>query len=360
MAFGNDIVLISILVISAKHWRKCVPELSARGAIHQSQAIQSLIVLLSQVDTTAADLAFASSLILCMAELFDGESTSWKFHLTCAKRLLHAARTQRRQGGPASHHRFLLRLCHFLDSAAATSTCRPPIVEDIQDQDDVVANRARPPYHVFEANQPVSDDDENRAVYGIPKALFHLVDRVNTVAYQRPFRKDEASDAEFRRQAAKVEQLIDSWSFEYGGVSQAVSKLCYGDPDAYHAVTAFEWTLRLRLHPIVEGYGLEDPIVGAAVLGIVESTQMIHYGSPRESCLLFPLIMVGGACSSLEDRFILQDRLLVMERTCGFGYIYNARELLEHVWTRRKESASGAIVNWARIRFEEMEGLVIF
>lgn len=360
MASANSIVLTSILALSAKHWRKCVPELAARGAVHQSQATQSLAELLPQVDKTAADLALISSLVLCMAELFDGESTSWKLHLTGAKRLLDALRTQKRHGGIASHHRFLVRLYRFLDSAATTSTCRPPIVEDVQAQDDLAANGTEGPSNPSEASQPVSDTEEDFAVYGIPKALFHLVDRVNTVAYQRRFRKDDASDVEFRRQAAKVEQLIDSWSYEYGGISQAVSKLCYGDPDAYHAVTAFEWALRLRLHQIVEGYGLGDPIVSAAVHGIVDSIQMIRYGSPLEPCLLFPLVMAGGACSSLEHRLILQDRLLIMERTCGFGYIYNARELLERVWKRRKESASSAIVNWARIRFEEMEGLVIF
>lgn len=360
MAYGNDIVLGSILALSAKHWRKSVPELAARGTIYQSQTTQSLAVLLPQVDRTAADVALVSSLVLCMAELFDGESTSWKLHLTGAKRLLDALRTQKRRSGTASHHKFLVRLYHFLDSAATTSTCRPPIVEDVQDQDDSATSRALGPPNMPGVTQSVSDEDEDLAIYGIPKALFHLVDRVNTVAYRRRFRKDEASNAEFRRQAAKVEQLIDSWSYEYGGVSQAVSKLCNGDPDAYHAVTAFEWALRLRLHQIVEGYGLEDPIVGAAVHGIVESTQMIRYGSPLESCLLFPLVMAGGACTSLEHRLILQDRLLVMERTCGFGYIYNARELLERVWKCRKENASGGIVNWARIRFEEMEGLVIF
>jgi transcriptional activator protein UGA3 len=359
LAAENEIVLNSVLALSAKHWRKCMPELAARGTIHQSQAAQSLAVLLPQVDRTAADLALVSSLVLCMTELFDGVSTSWKFHLTGAKRLLDALQTQKRRGGMTTHHRFLVRLYRFLDSATTTSTCRPPIIEEIQDQDNVIADGEQELISTHEVLQP-GNEDEDSAVYGIPKPLFHLVDRVNTIAYRRRFRKDEASDTEFRHQASKVEQLIDSWSYEYGSVSQAVSKLCFGDPDAYHASIAFEWALRLRLHQIVEGYGLDHAILDDAVNGIIDSTQKIRYGSPLESCLLFPLVMAGGTCSSLEHRLVIQDRLMVMERTCGFGYVYNARELLERVWKRRKQSVPGAVVNWARIRFEEMNGLVIF
>ncbi|CAO2658302.1 Nn.00g060250.m01.CDS01 [Neocucurbitaria sp. VM-36] len=359
LASNNEIVLDSILALSAKHWRKCMPELAARGAIHQSQATRSLAVLLPQVDRTAADLALVSSLVLCMTELFDGVSTSWKFHLSGAKRLLDALKTQKRQGGTTTHHKFLVRLYHFLDSATTTSTCRPPIIEENEDQNEAIVNGAQDSVNSTEVLQ-TGYDDEDSAVYGIPKPLFHLVDRVNTLAYKRRFRKDEASDTDFRRQAAKVEQLIDNWSYEYGSVPQAVSKLCFGDLDAYHAATAFEWALRLRLHQIVEGYGLDNPVVDDAVNCIVESTQKIRYGSALESCLLFPLVMAGGACSSLEHRLVIQDRLMVMERTCGFGYVYNARELLERVWKRRTQGVPGAVVNWARIRFEEMDGLVIF
>ncbi|KAF2703774.1 hypothetical protein K504DRAFT_485541 [Pleomassaria siparia CBS 279.74] len=359
LADENEIVLNSILALSAKHWRKCMPQLAARGTIHQSRATQSLAVLLPQVDRTAADIALASSLVLCMTELFDGVSTSWKFHLTGAKRLLDALQTQKRRKGTTSLHRFLVRLYHFLDSATTTSTCRPPIVKENQGQNVMTSPELQNQTGPSEVHQ--SDNDaEDFAVYGLPKPLFHLVDRVNTTAYERRHRIDEASDSEFRQQAAKVEELIGSWSYEYGGVSQAVSKLCSGDPDAYNAVTAFEWALRLRLHQIVDGYGLDNMIVVDAVNGIIESTQKIRYGSPLESCILFPLVMAGGACSSLEHRLIIQDRLMVMERTCGFGYLYNARELVERVWKRRAQSAPDAIVNWARIRFEEMDGLVIF
>ena len=48
-----------------------------------------------------------------------------------------------------------------------------------------------------------------------------------------------------------------------------------------------------------------------------------------------------------------------MQRTCGFGQISCALDLVEKVWERR-EASNDAIVNWARIRYYEMNGLAIF
>lgn len=206
-----------------------------------------------------------------------------------------------------------------------------------------------------------SPDEEDSAVYGIPKELFHLVDIVNTLADKRKMRVDRASEAAFREEAAQVEERINNWSFEYGGMSRAVWTLMPANDDVLYATMAFEYAIRLRLHQIVEGYELDDPKVVSYVEGILEAVQKIRYGSPLEACLLYPLVMAGGASWTMEQRVIIQDRLLVMERTCGFGYIYNARDLVERVWTRRDQTeGTGAIVNWARIRYEEMNGLVVF
>lgn len=341
MAQGNNLVLHCILALSANHWRKLQPSLGDRGLLHKSKATQALARLLPHVDKTSADLALVSSLLLCMTELFDGTSEGWKLHLKGAKRLLVALNEQ--QGDiMTGHYKFLLRLARFLDSAATTSTCRPPLIG--QEAEAAVLDR-----------MTASPDDEDSAVYGIPKELFHLVDRVNTLAELRSTRVDAASEAAFRDHAKAIEERIDGWTFEHGAVASPV-----GD-DVVHATMAFEHAIRLRLHQIVEGYELSDPKVGRLVQGILDSVQKIWYGSPLESCLVFPLVMAGGACWKLEHRFVIQDRLFVMERTCGFGYIYNARDLVERVWARRDQAeGSGAAVNGASIRYYEMNGLVLF
>ncbi|KAM4065680.1 fungal specific transcription factor [Hirsutella rhossiliensis] len=348
LAQGNDLVLHCILALSANHWRKLQPSLGDRGLYHKSKATQALARLLPHVDKTSADLALVSSLLLCMTELFDGTSEGWKLHLKGAKRLLMTLKKQ--QGDMMTgHYKFLLRLARFLDSAATTSTCRPPLIGE-EEAEAAALDR-----------MTSSPDEEDSAVYGIPKELFHLVDRVNTLADLRSTRVDPASEAAFREHAQEIEERINNWSFEYGGMSRAAWTFSPANDDVLYATMAFENAIRLRLHQIVEGYELTDPKVGQFVEGIVDAVQKIRYGSPLESCLVFPLVMAGGACWKLEHRVVIQDRLLIMERTCGFGYIYNARDLVERVWSRRDQSdGTGDIVNWARIRYYEMNGLVLF
>ncbi|KAL6893044.1 fungal-specific transcription factor domain-containing protein [Trichoderma longibrachiatum] len=350
IARDNDLVMHCILALSANHWRKLQPQLAERGLHHQSKATQSLARLLPHVDRSNADIALVSSLLLCMTELFDGTSEGWQLHLKGAKRLLTALMNQQQGDRINGHNKFLVRLARFLDSAATTSTCKPPLMgEDEREAATLDRLTAAP-------------DDEDAAIYGIPKGLFHLVDVVNSLADKRKNRVDRASEAAFRKEASQIEERINHWSYEYGGRQGAAAwSTSVANDDVSHATMAYEYAIRLRLHQIVEGYDLNDPKVASNVEGILESVQKIRYGSPLEPCLMYPLVMAGGACWTMEQRVVIQDRLLVMERTCGFGYIYNARALVERVWRMRDQTqGTGTIVNWARIRYEEMHGLAVF
>ncbi|KAM5343640.1 hypothetical protein ACJ41O_012177 [Fusarium nematophilum] len=343
MAMSNQLILHSVLALSATHWQRLQPRMRDRALLHQSQATQSLARLLPHVDANSVDIALVSCLLLCMTELFDGTSAGWKLHLQGAKRLFTTLKLQ--HGDKLSgHYKFLVKLTRFLDSAATTSTCKPPLIDD---ETSTIA---------FDSATDLNGEDA--AVYGIPRELFHLVDRINNLASKRGTRVDSCSEALFRQEARAVQEQLDNWAYDYGGLSGAVASLGPSNDDALHATTAYEWALRLRLHQITEGYSLEDLKVSQCVEHILDAAQKLRYGSPLETCLLFPLVMAGGACERLEDRFIIQDRLMVMERTCGFGYIHQSRELVETVWKRR--DVSEARVNWARIRYEEMSGLALF
>lgn len=349
IARSNDLVMHCILALSANHWRKLQPQLADRGIYHQSKATQALARLLPHVDKSNADIALVSSLLLCMTELFDGTSEGWKLHLKGAKRLLMALMNQQQGDRMNSHNKFLVRLARFLDSAATTSTCKPPLMGEDEHEAATLDRLTAAP------------DEEDSAIYGIPKVLFHLVDVVNALADKRKNRVDRASEAAFRKEASQIEERINHWSYEYGGLSRAAWTINLANDDVLNATMAYEYAIRLRLHQIVEGYDLNDAKVVTNVEGIIESVQKIRYGSPLEPCLMYPLVMAGGACWTMEQRVVIQDRLLIMERTCGFGYIYNARELVERVWKMRDDTeGTGTIVNWARIRYEEMHGLAVF
>ncbi|OAQ57498.2 fungal transcriptional regulatory protein [Pochonia chlamydosporia 170] len=348
MAQSNDLVLHCILTLSANHWRKLQPHMGDRGLLHKSRATQGLAGILPHIDGISADIALVCSLLLCMTEVFDGTSEGWKLHLEGTKRLLITAQKQRCDV-VTGRYKFLLCLARFLDSATTTSTCKPPLIGDEAAEAQALDSWTATP------------EDEESAIYGIPKVLFHMVDCVNTLAELRSTRVDQTSEAAFRRHATEIERRINNWPHQYSAMSPAGSALESADDDVLHAGLAFEYAIRLRLHQIVEGYELTDPKVGKYVDGILDCAQKIRYGSPLESCMLFPLVMAGGSCWTLEHRLIVQDRLLVMERTCGFGYVYSARDLIERVWSRRDQSeGTGAIVNWERIRCYEMQGLVVF
>ncbi|KAI7767496.1 hypothetical protein ACKAV7_011276 [Fusarium commune] len=341
MAVSNQLILHCVLALSATHWQKLQPDMRDRALYHKGQATQSLAGLLPHVDGGSVDVALVSCLLLCMSELFDGTSAGWKLHLQGAKRLLSTVKSQT-GGNLAGHFKFFVKLARFLDSAATTSTCKPPLIDD-----KTVTTTPEP-------TEDSSNDDA--AVYGIPKELFHMVDRVNNLASKRGTRVDEASEALFREEAERVQGRLDNWAYDYGGLAGAVASLSPTNDDVLHATTAYEWALRLRLHQITEGYSLTEKVF-ECVQHILDSAQKIRYGSPLESCLLFPLVMAGGACNCLEQRMVVQDRLMIMERTCGFGYVHQSRELVETVWKRRETES---MVNWARIRYEEMGGLALY
>jgi transcriptional activator protein UGA3 len=337
VAFSDQLVMDALLALSANHWKKMQPSVWKRGILHQTNALQSLGKLLPQIDSHTADTALAATLLLAMIELFEGTSSHWKFHLDGVRRLLAAIEAQPQWNAQSQHRAFYRQLYHFLDSATTISTCHPPLLESPKEQD---------------VTSPTYDHDDEAALYGIPRSLFHFVDKLNGLAYQRKFRDDPVFESMFQASASKLQEEIEQWSEEK---KEPVT----GKPSPeQHATTAFEQALRLRLHQIVNGYSLDHPAVRTCVGNILDAVQEIRYGSPIESSLVFPLVMAGGACEDEHSTRIVQDRFLVMERTLGFRYVYTAHSLIERVWKER-EAVRGTDqeVNWAAIRYFNIPGL---
>lgn len=347
MASSNGMVLHCLLALSANHWRRTQPQLAARGIYHQSKATMALAKMLPDIEKGSGDIALVGSLLLCMSDFFDGTSEGWKLHLAGAKKLLLNLKNQ--QGDKMSgRSKFLVRLARFLDSSSTTSTCKPPLLAEEEEAAETMERLTAAP------------DEEDSALYGVPKQLFDLIDRINEIASKRATRVDAESEAAFRKDAAQAEDEINIWSAHNRRRTMEKKPETPLEKDVLFATVAYEYAIRLRLHQIVEGYELLPPIPGL-VRGILDAIQRIRYGSPLETSLIYPLTMAGGACSSYEDRLIVSDRLLVMERTCGFGYVYNARVLMEKVWKARDEATpTSKPVNWAEIRYTQMHGLVIF
>jgi transcriptional activator protein UGA3 len=284
-----------------------------------------------------------------MIELFDGASSHWKLHLDGARRLLSAV--DRRPNGPqvTAFTTFYRQLYHYLDSATTISTCHPPLLE--------LAHGSSKQDSSSPASSPREDVDDEESLYGVPKSLFHFVDKINSLAYQRKFRDDPIFENMFQASATRLEEELCQWSQDRN--LQEPTTGSSEDVSVKYATIAFEQALQLRLHQVVNGYSIDHEKVGHCVGCILDSIQEIRYGSPLESSLTFPLVMAGSSCSTESERMIVRDRFLIMERTLGFRYIYTAHELVQRVWKQRDSGLSTDDVNWAAIRYFQIPGLAL-
>lgn len=288
-----------------------------------------------------------------MIELFDGTSSHWKFHLDGARRLLSAFDQKSDWAQRTEYRTFCRQLYHYLDSATTISTCHPPLLEVGKGESGTPASPT--------AISPRDDLDDEAALYGVPKTLFHFVDKINGLAYQRKFRDDPVFENMFRASATTLEKELEHWSRDHkSNVSPSISPDYLQEMTVQNATTAFEQALQLRLHQVVNGYSLHHDKVKDCVAQILDSIQQIRYGSPLESSLVFPLVMAGSSCNTESDRLIIRDRLMIMERTLGFRYIYTAHELVQRVWKERDINIEAeAEVNWAAIRYFQLPGLAL-
>ncbi|EXJ87761.1 hypothetical protein A1O1_04688 [Capronia coronata CBS 617.96] len=347
MALADQLVMDAVLALSASHWKKTQPAVWKRGTIHQTNALQSLAKLLPHIENDSADTALAATLLLAMIELFDGTSSYWKVHLDGARRLLSAFERKSEWTQRTEYRTFYRQLYHYLDSATTISTCHPPLLQASSEDE----RSASPGYSM--------DDEE--CLYGIPKSLFHFVDQLNGLAYQRKFRKDPVFESMFRTSAASLHKDLDQWAEDHklreplNGSHDASQEMA-----ACHVTAAFEQALQLRLHQIVNGYSLRHKKVKQCVSNILDAVQELRYGSPWENSLIFPLVMAGSSCDTDHERLIIDDRFLVMERTLGFRYIYTAHDLVRRVWKERQiYQGTDRDVNWAAIRYFQIPGLAL-
>lgn len=346
VALSNKLVMDALLALSASHWKKLQPRLWKRGILHQTNTLQSLAKLIPHIRDDTVDGALLATLLLAMVELFDGKSSSWKYHLDGVRQLLSTFKARGDGHNSTSYRIFYNQLYHYLDSATTISTCHPPLLES-SNQETV----GSPSYSL--------EDEES--LYGIPRSLFHFVDKINSLAYQRKFRDDPVFSKMFEASANSLQTEIEQWAQDHHIHEPSSPGIyCSSRTAVDHATVAFEQALQLRLHQVVNGYSLRFERVKACVTRILDSIQEIPYGNAIESSLIFPLVMAGGSCESEQERLIIDDRLLVMQRTLGFRYVYIAHDLVQRVWKERDASPGvDTETNWASIRFYEIPGLAL-
>ncbi|KAL2809067.1 fungal-specific transcription factor domain-containing protein [Aspergillus granulosus] len=347
MAAASDMLTSVILVLSGSHWRRVHPSIWNRALKHQGQALVRVNQRLTCADPVTDLETCATVLLLCLTELFDGTSKAWKWHLKAAGALLRSPGMQALDVTPQGA--FCFQLFHYLDSMSTISRCRAPLLRgdcslsELTSSDLLSTSSGFPTWDAMSAPES--------SVSGVAPALLSFIGMVNVLASHRGDRVDEHSDLGFRAAAAQVKTQLDTWRTEYESQREyPLGASCKSD--VYHATTAFECAVRLRLHQIVEGYDPEHTEVTNAIEQIQAATLAIPYGSPVEGSLLFPLVIAGASSRDVEWRMVVKERMMVMENTLGFGHVKRARQLLETVWGQEREW------NWAAVRYTQFPGVV--
>ena len=170
----------------------------------------------------------------------------------------------------------------------------------------------------------------NEALFGVALPLFNIIGKISALANRRKDRVDEISEIWFRQSATRIETSLREWEPDqaYDSDSSALGDR-RNSKDLLNAAHAIRWASILRLHQVVEGYSRADSCVTECTEHILELISRIRFGSPAESILIFPLVMAASGCSDDEQRMIVRERWMVMERTIGFENVYRAREMVE-------------------------------
>ncbi|RDW74853.1 hypothetical protein BP6252_05995 [Coleophoma cylindrospora] len=360
LAAESTAVMRSLLALSACHIKHNggYPDVVQRGLNHQTKALSALNQAIQSGENKESTLA--AVLLLGLLDIRDGDSTGWSWHIKAAKSLIATLSTSPNETTRAWP--FLLDLFEYMDSISTITRSGPPLIEyEIQRCGDAL----------FAPCSPVLSSTQNyNAMFGFARVIYRLVGQVSALARRRKYRINEAFELQFRNTAAKIESNIRAWMPNGAVVSGDAEASSMGKlevANCYHAALAIKWAALLRLHQVVEGYELPNPICDDSLCNILENLQHIRIGSSVDSSLIFPLFMAGTVCLSKEDRMTIRCRWRVLERTVGFKNVEQIGHMLEKIWDTmdtqiaQKGSASNhPTVNWVEMRWLDFPGLIIF
>ncbi|KAA8893673.1 hypothetical protein FN846DRAFT_502188 [Sphaerosporella brunnea] len=108
----------------------------------------------------------------------------------------------------------------------------------------------------------------------------------------------------------------------------------------------------MRLHLVVaEPPGdLAHPKVRVAVAHILAALAAIPHGDLVESMLVFPVFAAGFGALLPEEREQVDVRFAVMERSIGFGNVFDAHEAVRAHWARMDAGVyDGRDVSWEEV-----------
>lgn len=286
-----------------------------------------------------------SILLLAIQEIFEGTSVFWSFALEKAALIIG------KRGGLRNVATFAplsVQLFCYLDLISSLSTCSTPFVDNTElgEYDEDHIERILNNKFGFK--------------FGIAGELFKIIGNISTLASLRSLRYESPeSEKKFNTLATLIELRLQNWSPSLDGHQYLIdNSVNDGKKMLSNFTVTLQWSAFLRLHQIRNGYNRQDPRVEACLDLILRATKEIDADCDLETGLLFPLIMAGSVAYKQSDRDYILSRIRSIKDRLKFSYIGEFEQLILLVWNRDLEE--GKEVNWAKMRFYQYPGLVMF
>ncbi|PYI07544.1 hypothetical protein BO78DRAFT_417663 [Aspergillus sclerotiicarbonarius CBS 121057] len=319
MALEVKAVRHAMLALTACHLCKIYPKFEDTLIRQHSLALNYLKFDLQSGQKT--DEILATSLLLSLFGICQGNSQKWILHLYGAKALIDS-HLDRASSKPLPD--FLLDL-YDLICCKTRITC-----------DKVPGLRGGYPLLSTYNERP---NNSIHPLFGLAGDIYQLLNSITQVALDRtnPDTTPEQEAVRFT-EAQKIEKRLQLWAVP-ARVKHPNDQLLR---DSSMAAEAIRWAALIRLYQVMgEPYSNPTKPHNAAE-NILAVIAQIRPGSPVDAQLLFPLFMAGLSVSRKTERLQIEYRISLLESSIGLGNIAGAHQLLDTVWER----SHGDTLDW--------------
>ncbi|PWY87960.1 hypothetical protein BO94DRAFT_624101 [Aspergillus sclerotioniger CBS 115572] len=314
MAMEVKAVRHAMLALAACHLCKVYPKFEDTLIRQHSLALYYLKLDLRAQRTT--DYILATSLLLSLFGICQGNSQKWILHLYGAKALIDS-HLDRPSPKPLSE--FLLDLYDFI-------CCKTRITCD-------KVPKLRGGYPILSSYNE-RPHNSIHPLFGLAGDLYQLLDSITQLALDRanPDTTPERQAMHLTR-AREIEKRLQLWAVP-ARVKHPNDQLLQ---DSTMAAEAIRWAALIRLYQVMgESYSNPTKHHNAAE-NILAVIAQIRPGSPVDAQLLLPLFMAGLSVSRKTERLQIEYRISLLESSIGMGNIAGAHQLLDIVWEQSDE-----------------------
>lgn len=331
MAIENLSVRHALLALSARQICRVYTVFEDTRVSQQTLALHHLKLELQKTVTT--EHALASTLLMCLCEICQGNSRKWILYLYGAKALIES------RTGRGSTSQFLSCLYEHLCCMAALTSKKVPFL-------DITLNEC--PFHSLSPHPK----QRIHPLMGLAGDLYSCLKYINQFTNQRSERTDSLENkTTLESWAEPIQTYLENWS------PPEVDEHIWNYREAVSAAQAVRWACAIWLQHVLYGYAASSETRQEALDEIMSVISCIRPGSSFDTQLLFPLFMAGVSAKLKSERLRIEYRLKILESTTGMGNVAGAHRILDDVWKHMNEGLETA--EWETMLQVENGGVVL-